>query len=852
MKRILIFLAFLFIGLGVFAQSKHKQTSKDEKQKPIGNVISDIVNKKADSVTVKDQSQTPNKLILAKDTLTLSDCMLSIDRVNDDLNSVRDSINLGFEIEGSKRKIDDITNDVSVIRKNVRARSTVVSIKNLYLYQNSAFNLNKENDRIEEQIMKRYDRIYNAKTDLKNSLKDSIFRVLYADSSLRKTLETRLIRIEKKWNRYDSTAKVNIDTLNAIKIKVADNAINLSNILAMMDMRLDRADKQLFGREVNYLWQKETNTNTSINPATNIAAKTTPNTSNKNKTIASASAKTINSGSSTSGGVSSSNVSTKLGNEKNVIFFYFDQTARNLLIIFTFGILLLLWLYSKRKLLTIIRDPNGSFGFLHLHYLDKYPVLSVIVVLMCLIPLFDVYAPTSYITIEFLILLAVSSVIFFRKENFLFIFYWLILIILLVVYTLTYLLIEPAFVARLWLIALQVSIIVVTNLFYKTLKKDRPFYKGTKKAAITAIVLSALGILCNLFGRFSLSGILGISAVFAITQAVVLPVFIETFFEIVLVQLQSSRMKKGFDRPFDCSIIINKIKTPLVIVAIVLWFFMLSSNLNIYHGLMNAISNLMNSPFSIGNISFRLISLVYFFVIIWFAHILQQLISFLFGETGIENEDATPFSKKQHSRLLITRLLVLVGGYLLAIAASGLPMDKITILLGALGVGIGMGLQSVVNNFVSGIILIFDGSLKIGDEIEIGGQSGKLKELGLRASTLTTADGADVIVPNGNILSQNIVNWTFTNDYKRVVVYFILTGKELDANVINEVINDTFKNIPGVLTHKKPVILYTRVTPGNCTISVRFWSTINNADDVKSELMLKLNSAFADKNIEFG
>ena len=172
--------------------------------------------------------------------------------------------------------------------------------------------------------------------------------------------------------------------------------------------------------------------------------------------------------------------------------------------------------------------------------------------------------------------------------------------------------------------------------------------------------------------------------------------------------------------------------------------------------LTNSLVSFLLLRYPLGNISFELVSVLYFFVIIWFAHILQQLISFLFGETGIENEDISTVSKKQHSRLLITRLLVLVGGYMLAIAASGLPIDKITILLGALGIGIGMGLQNIVNNFVSGIILIFDGSFKIGDEIEISGQAGKVKEIGLRASTLITADGADVIIPNGNILSQNI------------------------------------------------------------------------------------------------
>ena len=81
------------------------------------------------------------------------------------------------------------------------------------------------------------------------------------------------------------------------------------------------------------------------------------------------------------------------------------------------------------------------------------------------------------------------------------------------------------------------------------------------------MILAALGILTNLFGRFSLSGIFGISAIFALTQAVVLPVAIETAIEIILLQLQSSRLSKGFANPFDSNIVVKRIKIPLAIVA---------------------------------------------------------------------------------------------------------------------------------------------------------------------------------------------------------------------------------------------------------------------------------------------
>src|SRR5450759_2333397 len=133
------------------------------------------------------------------------------------------------------------------------------------------------------------------------------------------------------------------------------------------------------------------------------------------------------------------------------------------------------------------------------------------------------------------------------------------------------------------------------------------------------MILSGLGIICNLFGRFSLSGIFGISAIFAITQAVILPVFVETIIEIILLQLQNSRMKKGFDTPFDCSIIVKKIKIPLVIIAMFLWFIMLTSNLNIYHSITNHIVDMLTTVLSVGSISFKLISVLYFFAIIWFC-----------------------------------------------------------------------------------------------------------------------------------------------------------------------------------------------------------------------------------------
>lgn len=801
MKRLVLIFALISSALVVNAQS------------PVDMAISALLKniKAHDASNAKPSIQ--KKMFQEKDSLTLSDYMMSIDRVNDNLNEISDSSKLSFDVVKMGRRINAITSDISIIRKNMRGRGSAYNIKNLYLYQSFTSALNDENDRYEDRTAKMYRRVNSAKINLKTALSDSIFRKIYTEKNIKKSLDTRLVRLERKWSRADSTTKANVDTLNVMKVKIADNAVNLSNMLNIMEVRLDKADAQLFGQEVNYLWEK-----TQKTPVVNSTSRVTV---------------------------------TKIASEKNAIVYYFNQTSRQRMFVFIIGFLLCLLLFMRRNLLKDIRKTDSVYGFLNMQYLDRYQVLSVFVLLLSLMPFFDAYAPTSYVSVFYLLLLIIASVIFFRKEDLIFNLIWLALVVLFIAYTLTFLFIEPAFLSRIWLLLLQTAIGVVTFLLYKKLNPDIQYYKFIKKAALTGIILAGVGILCNLFGRFSLSGIFGISAIFAITQAVILPVFTETVIELILLQLQSSRLRKGFISPFDSSIIVKKVKSPLLVITLLIWFIMLASNLNIYHSITDGIVLFLTTPLSIGSINIKLVSVLYFFIIVWLAHILQQLISFLFGETGIENEDTTPVTKKQHSRLLITRLLVLIGGYMLAIAASGLPIDKITILLGALGIGIGMGLQNLVNNFVSGIVLIFDGSLKIGDEIEVSGQAGKVKEIGLRSSTLSTSDGADILIPNGNILSQNIVNWTFTNDHKRVMIGFTLSGNELDANVINEVINEVIANIQGVISNKKPVILYTRVTHENCTLTVRFWSTISNADSAKSEAMIKLSSAFSGKNLKF-
>ena len=111
----------------------------------------------------------------------------------------------------------------------------------------------------------------------------------------------------------------------------------------------------------------------------------------------------------------------------------------------------------------------------------------------------------------------------------------------------------------------------------------------------------------------------------------------------------------------------------------------------------------------------------------------------------------------------ILNYVVLIGGLLMAIASTGVSLDRFTIFASALGVGVGFGLQSIVNNFVSGLIVLFERPIKVGDSVDMAGQSGKVKRIGIRASVLRTGAGADVIVPNSQLIANQMVNWTLSD-----------------------------------------------------------------------------------------
>src|SRR5262249_42934582 len=113
---------------------------------------------------------------------------------------------------------------------------------------------------------------------------------------------------------------------------------------------------------------------------------------------------------------------------------------------------------------------------------------------------------------------------------------------------------------------------------------------------------------------------------------------------------------------------------------------------------------------------------------------------------------------------------ILVFGFFVALGVLGVDFTKTTILAGAFGVGIGFGLQNVVNNFVSGLILLFERPVQVGDTVVIRDVSGEVQHIGIRSCIVRTADGAEVILPNAVLISDPVTNWTLSNRLRRITL----------------------------------------------------------------------------------
>jgi small-conductance mechanosensitive channel len=168
---------------------------------------------------------------------------------------------------------------------------------------------------------------------------------------------------------------------------------------------------------------------------------------------------------------------------------------------------------------------------------------------------------------------------------------------------------------------------------------------------------------------------------------------------------------------------------------------------------------------------------------------------------------------------------------------------------GALGLGIGFGLQNVIANFVSGLILVFERPILPGDTVEVNNLMGTVKKIGVRSSKVSTFDGAEVVVPNTNLISNDLINWTLSNNIKRVEI-LIGTSYDSDPNQILELLTECAYNYENLIKDPPPVALFSDFGNSSLNFRLRFWVDFSISLQAKSDVSVAIYNKFKEYNIE--
>lgn len=232
-------------------------------------------------------------------------------------------------------------------------------------------------------------------------------------------------------------------------------------------------------------------------------------------------------------------------------------------------------------------------------------------------------------------------------------------------------------------------------------------------------------------------------------------------------------------------------------------------------------------------------------LLLWLATVTSRLL-----EQRVENlPNLTPSVQVLIGKMI--KIVLVTVAILAAINAVGIDLTALAVFSGAVGVGLGFGLQKVVSNFVSGIILLLDRSVKPGDTIAVAGYYGKVDSLGARYASVITRDGIEHLIPNEEFITTRVENWSYSNDRIRLRTTVGIHYKS-DVRKAIELCLDAAANTERVLADPKPACLLRQFGDSSVDLEVRFWirDPMNGRANVTSDLLLGIWDRFAEHEIE--
>lgn len=396
--------------------------------------------------------------------------------------------------------------------------------------------------------------------------------------------------------------------------------------------------------------------------------------------------------------------------------------------------------------------------------------------------------------------------------------------------------------ARLILVLIAIIEMAAIIHFLIQFRKTAAFKKRNSKftlvTAYLLLTMAILGLLANIIGKVSFS-IYMIEAVLGIVLIVILFSFsLVVVNGLVVILIDSDYGNKFNIIKHNKARSKRKITGFFTITAFLIMIYFILGIFGLQTAVFDGIAEFFQDERKIGSITFTWGDILIFFLVIYLSIVIANFIREVLEEdvlSKMKMKKGVPYTIA-----LMTKYTLVTLGVVLAVSAAGLPTDSLTVILGAFGVGIGFGLQNIFNNLVSGLILLFERPIQIGDTIEVDTLMGNVRSIGIRSSNVRTFDGAEIIVPNGNLISNNVINWTLSDDRRRIEL-LVGVSYSSDPHKVHEVLLNIITNHPDIETDPTPTVLFKNLGDSSLDFRMLFWTKeFNQWIKIKSDILFQV------------
>lgn len=365
--------------------------------------------------------------------------------------------------------------------------------------------------------------------------------------------------------------------------------------------------------------------------------------------------------------------------------------------------------------------------------------------------------------------------------------------------------------------------------------------------SILYMAILVLAIIANIIGMVGLSNFIvnGIffSTIFALIVYLIVKVITGLF--IILFKVKKSSNIQTLSTMVDATH--QRFQPILYVIGFAFWIYFTLAGFGIYNTILDWVNETLLIKWEVGEMTISLGGILAFSSIFIITLILAKLAASIFQDEWMIK--TLPRGVAPAISLLLRIILIAIGFYV-GMSAAGIDLSKLGFIIGTLGVGIGFGLQNVVLNFVAGLILAFERPVNLGDVIEIDQEKGVITNIGVRSSNIRTYTGAEAIIPNGDLISKKVVNWTLTNRDRRSKI-LMKTSASADPEKVIEFFNSiaaehecTFKD-PAPKTY-----FYGYNLDGNLDFALMYWTTFSDTLKTDHAIALALFKKLKEEGID--